>query len=137
MLGHEAASAHVARLVALAQDSAEAAGIAAVESLVLLGEVRNLAPFLTSPQAQVRRVAIVEIARSPDARVEHARLIAENISHADPAVRLAAVQATGDIGSAASSDHIRLLGALRGNERTVRIRKGAVQALGRVGEKGV
>lgn len=125
------------KVAALARDPEEEAQLAAVESLSSLGQAMLLRPFLSSPFSTVRRVALVEVARDGQARVAHAALVADNLTHKDTAVRLAAVQASGEVGPACTAAHIAALGAFRTSEKQVKVRRAAVQALGRVGDAGV
>lgn len=137
LLGREVAGAFSSKIAALAADPDEAVGLASVEALTSLGEVDMIGAFIDNPCGQVRRTAINEVARSAAARLKHKDRIAGRISDKEHTVRLAAVQAIGDIGDAAGEKHLALLGALHSKEKQVRVRKMAVQSLGKVGQAGI
>lgn len=126
------------RLQALAQDgSGEEVQLAAVEALASLGQAACLAPFFNSVFVSVCRSAVVEVGRSPSARLEHLELLAGVLAHRDTSVRLAAVQASGEVGLSCSTSLIVALGRLGSTEQNRRLRHAAVQALGRSGDGGV
>lgn len=137
LMGRELVAPHAEKIEALAKDKGECAALAAAEALTAIGEIKRLEPFFASAHAKVRRIAVIDVGRSPEVRIEFASHIAKCVEDADLQVRSAAVHATGEIGDAASPEHIALLGAMRSKERHVKVRKATVQALGRVGQKGV
>ncbi|CAE8620262.1 unnamed protein product [Polarella glacialis] len=136
VLGREASSRYAEKLAALAGDGDEEVALAAVASLSALCEASRLAPFVDSGLPSVSRAALCEIGRCPAARSKHADLIARGLLHKDATVRLAAVQASGELGPACSQEHLAQLAAMRTGEKQVRVRKAAVQALGRSSESG-
>lgn len=121
----------------LGKEKDEEPALAAVECLSSMGEAIRLGPFLGHSSANVLRVALVEVGRSPQARVKFAHLIQERLSHQDTSVRLAAVQASSEIGSSCSEAHFEALAALRTTDRQPKVRRAAVQALGKAGSVGV
>jgi len=140
--GSGVAGQHGEAVARLARDLDEGVQLAAVECLVAVSEASRLGAFFGSAFVAVLRAALLECGRSPQARVEHAGLIADKLRHSDATVRLAAVQASGEVGAACSAAHVAALGALagggpRGREAVAKVRRAAVQALGRAGDAGV
>eukprot|EP00930_Biecheleria_cincta_P045271 TRINITY_DN31204_c0_g1_i1.p1 TRINITY_DN31204_c0_g1~~TRINITY_DN31204_c0_g1_i1.p1 ORF type:complete len:549 (-),score=126.10 TRINITY_DN31204_c0_g1_i1:66-1637(-) len=136
LVGRVAALRQVERVAALAKEQEEDVAMAAVACLSSLGEATRLVAFLGSPRASVVRAALVEIGRCPEARGQHREQIAAALLHADAAVRLAACQASGELGADCSEEHLKRIAALQTSEKQVKVRRSAVQALGRAGEAG-
>lgn len=138
LLGRDACIKHAEKIAALVKDPAEEPQTAAVECLAAIGEAPRLAPFFSSSFPAVARIAIIDVGRSKDARDMHAQLIADKIGHKDIHVRLAAVQASGELGPDCTEPHLAALGALRTTEqRHVKIRQAAVQSIGKAGNAGI
>jgi len=137
-LGREAALAIADRLVSvLSKDTDDEVLTAAVQCLAAVGEAVRLGPFLSCNSVAALRAALVEAGRSPEARLKHAELIADRINHKDTGVRLAAVQASGEVGSACQPQHLQALADLRSWDKQPKVRRGAVQSLGRAGAVGI
>lgn len=119
----------------LGKDKEDESGMAAVECLSTLGQVSRLGPFLKHASPHVTRVALVEAGRSPEARKKFAQVILERTSHQDTSVRLAAVQATGEIGNDCTQAHLEALAGLCSSDKQPKVRRAAVQALGKVGPR--
>jgi len=136
-VGGHAASHFAEQVAKLARDTEEDVGLAAVECLVKMAQVKRLTPFLSSSMPTVRRNAIVEIGRSPQERLNNAALIEDRLQDKDTMVRLAAVNASGELGGSITADHLASLASFRSTEKQVKIRRAAVQALGKIGTAAV
>mmetsp|Transcript_69423 Transcript_69423/g.206832 ORF Transcript_69423/g.206832 Transcript_69423/m.206832 type:complete len:497 (+) Transcript_69423:111-1601(+) len=121
----------------LGKEKEDEPAMAAVECLSALGEMNRIAPFLVHSSPNVCRVALVETGRSPEARAKFAHLIRDRIGHQDTSVRLAAVQASGELGTALTQPHLESLAELRTSDRQPKVRRAAVQAIGKAGPAGV
>jgi len=137
VLGRDAALKHADKIAALEKDPAEEPQLAAVECLTAIGEQARLAPFFNSSVPAVCRSAILDVGRSEGARTLHAELIAEMLGHKDSHVRLAAVQASGELGPNCSEAHLAALGSFRTTEKQIKLRQAAIQSLGKAGNAGV
>lgn len=135
-LGREATLRFVDKIVALEKDQDEDVKLAAITCISTVGEASRLGPFLRSADSLVCRAALLEVGRCPAARLQHAEILARQLFHQDALVRLAAVQASGELGSNCSDIHLQALSNLQVVESQVKVRRAAVQALGRCGEAG-
>mmetsp|Transcript_115097 Transcript_115097/g.358435 ORF Transcript_115097/g.358435 Transcript_115097/m.358435 type:complete len:498 (+) Transcript_115097:91-1584(+) len=121
----------------LGKEKDDEPAMAAIECLSAIGEVTRLSAFIGHSSPNVVRVALVEAGRSPEAaRAKFAPLIRDRLGHQDTSVRLAAAQASGELGSVCNDDHLQALADLAA-DRQVKVRRAAVQALGKVGVRGV
>mmetsp|Transcript_113906 Transcript_113906/g.332844 ORF Transcript_113906/g.332844 Transcript_113906/m.332844 type:complete len:496 (+) Transcript_113906:95-1582(+) len=136
-LGKEGATAADRIEKVLGKDKDEEPCMAAVEALAAFGEATRLGPFLNHSSPNVCRVALVEAGRSAEARKKFAHIIQDRVGHQDVSVRLAAVQASGEVGSDCTQAHLEALGALQTSDRQPKVRRAAVQALGKSGQAGV
>lgn len=121
----------------LGKEKEEEPALAAIECFSAFGEALRVGPFLKHASSNVSRVALVEVGRSPEARKKFADVIMEQIGHQDTSVRLAAVQASGELGSGCSEAHLEALALLRTSDKQPKVRRAAVQALGKAGTLGV
>ena len=128
-------SPHVPKVIALHQDADEDVGLAAVSCLVAVGQAKALAPFAASAYPTVAKAAVMEIGRCPIARASNASCLSKSLSHKDTAVRMAAAQACGELGTECTDEHFQALVGIAA-DRHVKVRRAAVQALGRVGSAG-
>lgn len=137
-LGKDAVNTVIDRIEKiLGKEQEEEPALAVLETFAALGEGARFGSFLNHPSPNVCRVALVETGRSPEARVKFAHTIREQLGHQDTSVRLAAVQASGELGSGCSEAHLEALVALRTTDRQPKVRRAAVQAVGKAGVLGV
>ena len=134
-LAAKAVTPHVQKIVALHQDADEEVGLAAVSCLVAIGQAKVLAPFTTCAFPAVAKAAVMEIGRCQVARAANASCLSKALSHKDTAVRMAAAQACGELGADCMQEHFQALVATA-SDRHVKVRRAAVQALGRTGSAG-
>eukprot|EP00413_Alexandrium_margalefii_P001509 CAMPEP_0204520740 /NCGR_PEP_ID=MMETSP0661-20131031/5420_1 /ASSEMBLY_ACC=CAM_ASM_000606 /TAXON_ID=109239 /ORGANISM="Alexandrium margalefi, Strain AMGDE01CS-322" /LENGTH=225 /DNA_ID=CAMNT_0051526309 /DNA_START=62 /DNA_END=736 /DNA_ORIENTATION=- len=112
----------------LGKEKDDEPAMAAIECLSAIGEVTRLSAFIGHSSPNVVRVALVEAGRSPEAaRAKFAPLIRDRLGHQDTSVRLAAAQASGELGSVCNDDHLQALADLAA-DRQVKVRRAAVQA---------
>ncbi|CAK0879554.1 unnamed protein product [Prorocentrum cordatum] len=136
-VGPAGGSRHADEVAALASDPHEDAQLSGAECLSALGEAQRLAAFVQSSSPPAVRVALLGLGRAAQARLDHAGLIAAQLAHPDAGVRLAACQASGEIGGSCTEEHLARLAAAASAEGEAKVRRAAVQALGRAGGPGV
>lgn len=122
-------------LASMAKDVDQEVQLAAVKSLATLNQATYLDQFMLSGFPTVVRAAVMEMGRCPLARQEHSSCLSTALSHEDASVRLAAAQACGELGVQCKEAHFRAL-TMRTSDPQVKVRRAAVQALGRAAPAG-
>lgn len=131
-IGPKGGKAYGAKVAELAKDADEDVGLAAIACLVAIEDVMQLGPFLDSKFATVIKAAIIAVSHSKPATEKFVDKIMSHVGHSEVAVRCAVVTASGEAGSAATDAHMSALAQLRSTDRQMKVRRAAVQALGKL-----